>query len=101
MNPGDAVGPARLAMDRLDLRGEFHIGSGAGRQRPLAPGEVPAGGDTQHAAQPRDPMESLMGGHVLESLDWRDGVSRPKPAPAFFRMSPSSRCSLTPRRSPP
>src|SRR5438445_727372 len=99
MNPGDAVGPARLAMDRLDLRGEFHIGPGAGRQRPLAPGEVPAGGDTQHAAQPGDRMEGLMGGHELESLDGLEVVSRANQAAAFFRISRSSRSCRTSRRS--
>src|SRR5438309_1388479 len=99
MNPGDAVGPARLAMDRLDLRGEFHIGPGAGRQRPLAPGEVPAGGDTQHAAQPGDRMEGLMGGHELESLDGLEVVSRANPPASFFRISRSSRSCRTSRRS--
>ena len=98
-DPGRAVGAARLAVDDLDLRREFHIGPRPRRQRPLPPRVVPAGGDTQHPAHGGDAMDGLVCRHELESLDGIALVSRANQAAAFERIARSSRSCRFSRRS--
>jgi len=76
MDARRAVGPARLAVERLDLRRQLHIGPGPRRQRSLPPRVVSARGDTQRATHGRDAMERLMCGHELETLDGIELVPR-------------------------
>jgi transposase InsO family protein len=61
VNPGSAVGPARRAVDRLDLRRALHIGPGAGRPPPASVPSAPA----QQAA-----LETLAGTAGGSSASW-------------------------------
>ena len=68
-NPRRAVGPARFAVHRLDVRRQLDIGARARRQRPLPRGVVPAGGDRSPECESQKEADAITqerGGRELQ-----------------------------------
>ena len=98
MDPWGPVGPARVAVNRLNRRRQRGVLSRPLTRGPSVPRVVPAGGDLQHSAQGGDRMGGPVHLHEREDPEGIASVSRANQAAAFFKISRSSRSVALSRR---
>src|SRR5689334_23390192 len=91
-----AIGATALAVDPPHLLGQPGVRERTVGRRALLPGMEPRAGDAEHTAERLDGVAGLL--RSDEPVDrYRLSLSRAKKAAAFFKMSRSSRNTLTSR----